>query len=719
MGNDFLQKEVNDNHDVITVKKLSYSYDSKKALDEVYFSIAEGSYTAIVGSNGSGKSTLCRLICGLLPLQTDSESIVVDPDKRIGLVFQSPKDQIVSSKVYRDTAFGPQNLKLSADEVELRTIECLSVVELLDKAEAPSNALSLGQTQKLALAGILAVKPEILILDEAVSMLDPETRDNVYELLRNLHKKGNTIIHIAHDIQAVEEAQNVICLEQGRIIFNGTSNDFLDSKENVLQVTGRPLEKNLRAFDAGHFSKEDCTIKFENVCFSYEKTSVQENPLINNVSFELYRGSLTALTGISGAGKSTLLELGAGILTPDSGRVLCNEYPSLAQQNCSAALFEAFAADDVAFGPRNNGIKGKKLVELVRNSMDKAGLPFKDYGERQSAGLSGGEQRRLAIAGILAMNRDVIFFDEPTASLDGASRTTVMQLMRSLAAEGKTVLFTTHHQDEADFADREIRIENGLIVDDGEFFKSEGQQLNPLYPYKSSSMLDGLKNASSSLSGSGWKTKCPLEKLPAFVRIILFLLLFVLALVFRSLIPCSVMLVLSIIYCLAAKFRFKRILTTSLKILPFLCFFALFQLMFRQPLPDEIHYTTWRFFTVTPSKLLFCLNSMLRTYASLFCVSAFFVSTPEADLIDGLKKLIPSRNLILILEVIFRFIPLLVDESAGIIKTQIIRGGLGKVHGKLAKIKAVVPLIVPLVIRTVHRSEILADAIVMRCFNEK
>ena len=360
--------------------------------------------------------------------------------------------------------------------------------------------------------------------------------------------------------------------------------------------------------------------------------------------------------------------------------------------------------------------------------MDKAGLPFKDYGERQSAGLSGGEQRRLAIAGILAMNRDVIFFDEPTASLDGGSRNNVMQLMRSLADEGKTVLFTTHHQDEADFADREIKIENGMIVDELQSVVPEPDivvpepvegALNPLYPYKSASMLDGLKSASSSLSGSGWKTKCPLEKLPAFLRIIMFLLLFVMALVFRSIIPCSVMLVLSIIYCLAANFRFKRILKTGLKILPFLCFFALFQLMFRQSLPDEIHYTTWRFFTVTPSKLLFCLNSMLRTYAALFCVSAFFVSTPEADLIDGLKRLIPSRNLILILEVIFRFIPLLVDESAVIIKTQIIRGGLGKVRGKLAKIKAVVPLIVPLVIRTVRRSEILADAIVMRCFNEK
>ena len=110
---------------------------------------------------------------------------------------------------------------------------------------------------------------------------------------------------------------------------------------------------------------------------------------------------------------------------------------------------------------------------------------------------------------------------------------------------------------------------------------------------------------------------------------------------------------------------------------------------------------------------------MIRTYAALLSISAFFVSTTEHDLKKKKKKIIPSRNLILILEVIFRFIPLLVDEASDIIKTQIIRGALGKVKGRLAKIKAVIPLIVPLVIRTIRRSEKLADAIVMRCFHEK
>ena len=706
----------------VTVTNLSYSYDSKRALDNLSFTVMQGSYIAIVGSNGSGKSTLCRLICGLIEKQLGSISIA--PGLRVGLVFQSPKDQIVSGKVFRDTAFGPQNLRLTPGEVEMRTIECLSVTELLDKAESPSNSLSLGQTQKLAIAGMLAVVPDILVLDEAVAMLDYESRQGVFELLQNLNESGKTIIHITHDIEAVSKAQSVIGLDHGKLFYEGSTATFLQSKVFVQQVTGEPLAKAVRKTGGTDFADKEVGFSFKDVCFTYEDgklaaRSGEVGDFIKNVSFDLYKGTLTALTGPSGAGKSTLLELGSGLLAPDSGCVYCGEHPALAQQNCSAALFEAFAVDDVAFGPKNNGVSGKELVQTVVNAMNRAGLAYNEYGERNSSALSGGEQKRLAVAGILAMNRDVVFFDEPTAGLDGHSRILVMNMMRSLAEEGKTVLFTTHHQDEADFADREIKILDGKVTGDSLGAAQAASSLPALRVYEAAGMLTGLKNALQSMSGSGWKTKCVLEKLPAGLRMLLFLVLFILSLVFRSFVPCCIMLAASIVYCLLAKFRLGRMIKTGLKILPFLCFFAVFQIMFRPALEGEVCWTTWKFFTVTPSKLWFCLNSILRTYAALFCVSAFFVSTPEYDLIDGLKKIIPSRNLILILEVIFRFIPLLVEESAVIIKTQIIRGGLGKAKGRLARIRAFVPLIVPLIIRTVKRSEILADAIIMRCYNEK
>mgnify|MGYP003318327930 CR=1 FL=1 len=440
--------------------------------------------------------------------------------------------------------------------------------------------------------------------------------------------------------------------------------------------------------------------------------------LIDDVSFDVKKGEMLAIVGKNGAGKSTILELAAGLLTPDSGEIFCNSKPSLVQQNCSSALFEEFAADDVAFGPRNAGIHGKELKQIVRSSMDAAGIPFDLFSERHSAQLSGGEKRRLAIAGILALNKDVVFFDEPTAGLDGESRITVMKLLRKLADEGKTVLFTTHRIDEEEFADRQIDLNFGKIVSDTLNISSENE-LSILHPYESAAILSKLENVSRNLSGSDWQNKSVLEKISPVLRILIFLFIFVIALSFSNIYLCAGAFLISLIYCKCAKFNMKRLVKNLLKILPFLLIFAVFQMMFRKPLPDEPCFTSWKWFLVTPSKIIFCIAAIIKTYAALSCICGFFISMPEYDLIDGIKKLIPNKKFILIMEVIFRFIPLLIDEAVLIIKTQIIRGGLGKVKGKMARIKAVVPLIVPLIIRTVKRSEALAEAIVMRGFYEK
>ena len=443
---------------VISVEQLKFKYQNakKNAVDGISFCIEKGAYTAIVGSNGSGKSTLARLLCGLeTPLEG---SIQVQENQNIGIVFQSPKDQIVSSIVSRDTSFGPKNLKLKKGEIELRTIESLSVVDLLDKANDSTSALSLGQTQKAALSGIIALHPEILILDEAISMLDPISREDILQFVKRWQKYGNTIIHITHDIEVVKQADNVIAMENGKIFFYGKSSAFLADENNVFRLNGTPLEKKDKSL--WNKSKKEVVLKFEDVCFNYnEKSSV------DNISFELYKGSITALTGSSGAGKSTILELAAGLLEQKSG-FISGVRGALAQQNAQAALFEQFAGDDVAFGPRNFGKSGKELVEIVKKSMNQASIPFDEFSERQTVALSGGEKRRLSIAGIIALDNDVLLFDEPTAGLDSKSRTQVMKMMEELASEGKTILFSTHRLDEADFAHREIKVEQGKIIYD-------------------------------------------------------------------------------------------------------------------------------------------------------------------------------------------------------------------------------------------------------------
>lgn len=722
---------------IISAKNLNFSYSAgKKVIDDISFEIEDGSYTAIIGSNGSGKSTLSRIICGLLT--QESGQLEIDKSVRVGLVFQSPKDQIVSGIVSRDTAFGPQNLGLSQAEIELRTIECLNIVDLLEKAQASTSALSLGQTQKTALSGMIAIWPEILILDEALAMIDPETRENIFDFLRYWHKEGHTIIHITHDMEAIREAESIIMMDKGKIIFTGSCFDFFNNDLLVEKIRGPRLRKISDVTEVPVNSEiseakiPEKSLTFSHVSFQYSKDS---EAVLKDVSFTLYKGQLVALTGVSGAGKSTLMELACGLLKETEGEIHSVIRPLIAQQNASAALFESFAADDVAFGPRNQGYKGKELKEKVINAMNKVNLPYDEFGDRQTFYLSGGEQRRLAIAGILAMDGDVLFFDEPSAGLDGISRFEVITMLKSLAMEGKTVVFSTHKNDEAAFADREINIEKGRIKMDSAAFDSPVQEsslvdslsdqqlvIQPRYDFEAT--LENLRNISLSLSGKKAGSKSAIKKLPPFLRIIIFLIFFVFSLSARNIFISSAALLLAVLYCAVTGFKLKRLCIAALKILPFLLIFTLFQLIFRPPLADEIHFTSWKWFCISPSKILFCLSSILKTDAALACISAFFVSTPDYDLIDGLKVLlkplslikIPVHYFILIMEIIFRFIPLLIEECSSIIKTQIIRGGFGKVKGKIAKIKALIPLVVPLIIQTIKRSEALADAITMRCF---
>ena len=224
---------------MVKVENISKRYGDHYAVKNLSFEIEKGSYTAIVGFNGSGKSTIAKILCGLE--ESASGQVSFDRDVQMGIVFQSPKDQIVSSIVNRDTAFGPQNLHLAKSEIELRTIECLSVVDILDKSLTSTSALSLGQTQKVALAGMLATWPKVLILDESVAMLDPDSRKSVFEFLSQWHKHGKTIIHITHDLDAVKQTNRTIAIESGKLFFDGTTKDFLSVQKNALRIEGKKL----------------------------------------------------------------------------------------------------------------------------------------------------------------------------------------------------------------------------------------------------------------------------------------------------------------------------------------------------------------------------------------------------------------------------------------------------------------------------------------------
>jgi energy-coupling factor transport system ATP-binding protein len=752
---------------ILTVDDISFSYpDSEiKALDGVSFSVEKGEYVAVLGANGSGKSTLARIICGFLEqtigkiivsgeesneketnsslknkssLQKKSDSIIT------GIVFQEPKNQIVSGIVSRDTSFGPENLGLPSAEVEQRTIESLAVNGLLDRALSRTNALSLGQTQKLALSGILALHPDLLVLDEATAMLDPESRAELLGFIDKSHEAGQTIIHITHDAEEAARAQKVIVLNKGKIIFSGTQTEFKINKNIVDLIFGKKLEKrdDYRDSFTAERSADDKTassatvpddskeagnntisLLLEHISFSYEDMLVFKDL---SVSFE--RGTLNAIIGPSGCGKSTMLELAAGLLVPSAGKISAESRPVLAQQESEAALFESFAADDVAFGARNQGVTGKALVERVKKSMDSAGVPFAQFADRQTFLLSGGEKRKLAIAGILALNSAIIMFDEPTAGLDPGSRYDLMHELQAIARTGKTVIFSTHRMDEADFADRAIAMKNGVMENDTVAHTRTADtvcaSLKSLAPLDGAKMLASLRKSAAFLGDAPDSKNNPALRMPPVVKYVVFLTLFICSLLFKNIVAASCMVAASIVYAFIEQYPLKRIISSFIKLIPWLIFFCVFQMIFFPKEAGEAVYINLRWFMVTPSKLILCLRTVLHTFAAFNVICTFAYSTGERELLEGFSALlkplvilhIPVRSLVVVVEIIFRFIPLLIDEASSIIKTQLVRGGLGKAKGFTARIRTMMPLFVPMVIQTIKRSESLADALTARYF---
>ena len=228
---------------ILTTENVSFSYDKKtNAINNVNLSIESGEYVAIIGHNGSGKSTLARLFNALI--NPTSGEITVDGmstrDKKnlakiretVGVVFQNPDNQLVASIVVDDVAFGPENLGLSREEIGSRIDFALSAVGMENFRNASPERLSGGQKQRVAIAGVLALKPKILVLDEATSMLDPEGRKDVLDVVKKLNKEnGVTVIAITHYMEEVVGADRVIVVNDGAVAFTGTPEEVFAQKE--------------------------------------------------------------------------------------------------------------------------------------------------------------------------------------------------------------------------------------------------------------------------------------------------------------------------------------------------------------------------------------------------------------------------------------------------------------------------------------------------------
>ncbi len=511
--------EVLDVHHTYTPERA----EPVQALRGVNLSITAGEYVAVLGHNGCGKSTLARTLNGLLaPTQgevrvkgwsTRDRTQLRDIRRTVGMVFQHPDNQFVATIVEEDVAFGPENLGLARDEIVRRVSWALDRVELLKYAGRAPHTLSGGQKQRACIAGVLAMRPEVLVLDEATAMLDPLGRIEVLGVVRQLNRgEGVTVVAITHHMEEALEADRVVVMSEGRIAFQGTPREVFARVDELralrldvpgpmqvvhaLRARGVVLENALTAEELAQAVERSAgapapalsapalprspVITVNHLAHYYRRGSPLEVKALFDVDLEVRRGEILGIVGQTGSGKSTIVQHFNALLRPHGGSVVALGHDlgaanldvmavrrkvGLVFQAPEAQLFEQYVGDDVAYGPRNLKLSKEAVRERVRVAMESVGLPFEAFKDRITFALSGGQMRRVALAGVLALEPEVLVLDEPTAGLDPAGRDQIWDLIRSLHARGLTVVVISHNMEElAAAADRLIVVADGRVA---------------------------------------------------------------------------------------------------------------------------------------------------------------------------------------------------------------------------------------------------------------
>lgn len=528
---------------------MRYPGADTPVLRGVDLSIAPGETVVLAGANGSGKSTLASLMCGMrvLPaaggaqggdaslgasssasgriLVDGSDPASGDADRRevrrlVGFVRQNPYDQLVSTVVDDEVAFGPRNLGLDDAQVSARVDEALAALEITHLRGRATSALSGGEQQRVALAGVLAMHPRYLVLDEVTSMLDAAARPALRSLVARLAAERSVgIVLISHDPLEALAADRVAVLERGRIVWDGTPSGLLVDESTLWDRTfvAHPAIEALRdvlravpdmngrkepravleaftervasgAVDAKtargvlaclepHADRgptcasagapaDDAALSLEDVSFAYEPS----HPVLSHVDGSFRPGEVVLLAGRSGSGKSTLACVAAGLYEPDAGAVRCAGSAvrpgdvALAFQRPEDQLFLDTVADEVAFAPRNAGCSEDEVARRVDRACALAGVD-RVLLDRYPFDLSGGQARRVAIASVLSLEPRALVLDEPTAGLDARGRADAHALVRALAEEGRPVIVISHDIEEwIDAVDRVALFADGCVV---------------------------------------------------------------------------------------------------------------------------------------------------------------------------------------------------------------------------------------------------------------
>ncbi len=519
----------------------------KNAVDSVSLDVEKGEFIAILGHNGSGKSTLAKHINAIL-MPTSGTLYVNGKDtadgrniwdirQSAGMVFQNPDNQIIETVVEEDVGFGPENLGVETEEIWKRVESALGKVGMLEFRKHSPSRLSGGQKQRVAIAGVLAMHPDCIVLDEPTAMLDPHGRQEVIQTLKELNEKEKvTIILITHHMNEAALADKIFVMNEGKIALQGTpkevfshydemkkigldvpvsteiahglkkygwhmpddiisEEELLDSiKKNLPEKAEKGTEHRVEQKNESKAEQDnreaqqqkdsgEVILSLRDVNYIYSADTVYRRHALKNVSLDIWKGEFIAVIGHTGSGKSTLIQHLNGLNKPSSGKILykgqdigeksfklsdLRKKVGLVFQYPEYQLFETTVLLDVAFGPKNLGCDREQAEQQAREALALVGLPEECY-EMSPFELSGGQKRKAAIAGVLAMNPEVLILDEPTAALDPCGRDEILSILEDLHRKKNiTILLVSHSMDEvARFAQRIIVMDKGEILMDG------------------------------------------------------------------------------------------------------------------------------------------------------------------------------------------------------------------------------------------------------------
>ena len=509
---------------VITVENLRYRYPHAKelALDGLDFSVEKGEFIGIIGENGAGKSTLSQALMGLVPQFYKGAyggTVMVDGIEagrtpvaqlcgHVGLVFQNPFNQLSGAKdnVYEEVAFGMQNLGVPAEEMKNRVEEALKLLDIWQYRDRNPFDLSGGQMQRVAIASVLVMRPDVMILDEPTSQLDPEGSDEVFKAVETLTGSGITILMIEQKIEklaaycdrilllhkgkqiAFDTPQKVfsmpdlnnygiqapaftrICKAEGVTLADGTYPVTVEEAAGVLREKrleapacadgGERAQRTAgveaaqaggSAESAGSSDEQFCIEKLD---FSY----LADVPVLKNLNMKLDKRP-TAIIGQNGAGKTTLVKLLKGLLKPVSGSI-CFHGEDISGKTV------AMLAGKVGYVFQNIGMDAERAKKEAERALKLTGLTGKEKENPYDLELY--ERKMTAIASVLAMDTDVLILDEPTIAQDWKGRQIIGGIIRSLSECGKLVIAILHDMDfVAENFERVIIMAHGQVLADG------------------------------------------------------------------------------------------------------------------------------------------------------------------------------------------------------------------------------------------------------------